>query len=318
MSCIFSFKKEAKVYIVHNNIQYSLDISSIDFGQTFTEYSYSNKTIQEQNMFEQSVINKANPATFEFTFPAIKEDDLHIVFDRAIDYDIFDLYIEMPQYTFKVEKCVITNSTFILEPLKPLGMNVSGEGVRLTRWMSAIPGTPKARSNTMAYSVINWVNIVLAGGVPKDSLKNISIELNTEVVWTPYTSTNKALAAIDANSSMYPEDFTVSKRSLQGAFTIYTIIEKEWLIDTSLFIEVGQKVSGTFYGFEFDINSVSIQSTFNTDEVFSQSFTWRMTENPIHLSQVISYKGVVDSSGIILDSWGLNILDSFGNPILEN
>jgi len=315
---LFSLKREVKVYVVHNNIQYLLDISSIDFGQVFTEYSYSNKTIQVQNMFEQSIINKANPATFELTFPAIQESDLRILFNRAIDYYPFDLYIKTRQDVFKIEGCVISNSIFIIEKLKPLAMTVSGEGKRLTRWTQAIPGTPRARSNTMTYNAVNWVDIQLSGGASKESLSSVSIELSTDIEWVPYTTVNGALEAVDANSTMYPVSFTVNKRSLHGAFTLYQLEPLEWLINTSLFIRAGQKEGQAFYGFEFDMSNVSIQNNYNTNEVFTQTYTWRMTQNPDFLTQVIAYIGVTDVAGALLDSWHLGLLDYQSDPILES
>jgi len=318
MSCILSFKKEAKVYVVRSGVQYSLDVSNINFGQTFTEHSYSNKTIQVQNMFEQSVINKANPASFDLTFPAIREPDLHILFNRALDYLTFDLYIETPQDTFKIEGCVITQSVFTIEKMRPLSMTISGEGIRLTRTTDPIPGTPEARTGTLTYNLINWLNIILGGAAAEDTITSVSVELATEIEWTPYTTVNDALIAVDADSSMYPSNFTVSKRTLQGSFTKYSIDQIEWNTDTTLFIEVGEKVGSNFYGFRFDIDNISFQNPIQTNDIFTQTYTWRMTQNPISLSQVISYQGITDESRAILDSWGINILDSFVEPILES
>ena len=62
----YSFLKEAKVYIVYGTTKIQLDISSISFSQTFTEETRSVRTLHNQNnVFEGSVINTANPANFE-------------------------------------------------------------------------------------------------------------------------------------------------------------------------------------------------------------------------------------------------------------
>ena len=92
----FNFLKEARLYIVHSNKQYNIDIENVSFSQTFTEDSYSVKTLHVQDMFEASTINKANPANFEFTMPTLKEADssVQVVLDRLIDYDTVDLYIK--------------------------------------------------------------------------------------------------------------------------------------------------------------------------------------------------------------------------------
>lgn len=78
----FNFLKEAQLYLVWNNKQYNIDIQEISFSQTFTEESYSVNTLHSQDMFEGSVINKANPANFSFVMPALREDDLTVVVDR--------------------------------------------------------------------------------------------------------------------------------------------------------------------------------------------------------------------------------------------
>ena len=68
----FNFIKEAELYIVHNNQQHSIDISQIDFSQTFAQQNFSVKTLHNQAAnFEGSVINTANPGDFSFTFPAL-------------------------------------------------------------------------------------------------------------------------------------------------------------------------------------------------------------------------------------------------------
>lgn len=321
MSCILSFKKEAKVYVVYKGTQYRLDVSEINFGQTFSEHTYSNKTIQVQNMFEQVVINKANPATFEITFPAIREGDLRILFNRALDSRIFDIYIETPQDVFEITNCVISDATFLIDTSRPLGMSVSGEGIRLIRYGDygiSIPGTPYTRTGTITYNKVSHVNVVLGGAAPVDSLIGISINLNTEIKWTPYTTINDALNAIDADSTMYPKDFVVQKKDLSGAFSQHDFETLTFSEDTTLFIGAGETDAGTFYGFEFDISNASFQTKPNTGDIFTQEYSWRMTQNPASLLEVISYLTIVDSTGAILDSWNQAILDSSGLPILES
>ena len=82
----YSFLKEAKAYIVYGTTKLQLDMSSISFSQTFTEETHTVRTLHNQNnVFEGSVINKANPANFEMTVNLLLEDDLEILFNRLID-----------------------------------------------------------------------------------------------------------------------------------------------------------------------------------------------------------------------------------------
>ena len=295
MSCL-SFKKEANVYIVDKttDAQYRLDISEINFVQTFTEHTYSNKTLQIQNMFEQSVINKANPANFDFIIPVLRENDLDIVLTRTLDYQPFDLYITTQQAVFKIESGVIFSATFILDKNKPLGLSISGQGIKLTFEGSAdsftVPGTPVARSLTRTYNKFDYVNIILDGASITDPISNLEIELTNDIVWTPYTTATFALAAINAGTSMYPSGYTLNKRNLSGSFSLYSIGSLSWSTDSTLFIEVGQRNGATYYGFEFNMDPVTIQKTVATENIFKQPYTWRSTQNPANLSQVISWQ----------------------------
>ena len=86
----YSFLKEAKAYIVYGSTKLQLDMSSISFSQTFTEETHSVRTLHNQNnVFEGSAINTANPANFEMTVNLLIEDDLEILFQRLLEYNLF-------------------------------------------------------------------------------------------------------------------------------------------------------------------------------------------------------------------------------------
>ena len=83
----YNFLKEAEVFVVYSGSKHQIDVSSISFSQTFTEKSYSVKTLHNnKNLFDSSVINKANPADFELTFPLLKEGDFKTVFNLLVNY----------------------------------------------------------------------------------------------------------------------------------------------------------------------------------------------------------------------------------------
>jgi hypothetical protein len=63
----------------------------------------------------------------------------------------------------------------------------------------------------------------------------------------------------------------------------------KWNKNTSMHIYAGQEVSGTYYGFDMDIDNCSYTNRIGTGEVFTQSFDWRMTQNPGTLSNVVTY-----------------------------
>jgi hypothetical protein len=298
----YNFKKEAKVYLVQGTPanQYNIDISNIQFSQTFMESSYPTKTIQTQNMFEGSVVTKANPSNFEFTFPALREDDLKIVFDKLLDYQSFDLYISTLQDVFKLRNCVITNGNFIIERLRPLSMTVSGEATQLSKVGSygsyTIPGTVQSRDVNRTYNRITFVDIQLgdtATGIETLStdLVSLGIELQNKVRWKPFSIVGKCDTA---NTVLYPENYYIDSRILAGTVTRHLTDTNNdnllnWDNDIPLSIEAGQEVSGTTYGFVLDMDNCSFTNRLQTGNVYTQSYDWRMTQNPTDLADVISY-----------------------------
>lgn len=284
----YSFLKDAKVYLVFGTDQTRLDISNVSFSQTFTENSYPVKTLHNQNMFEASVINKANPANFELTIPALLQSDLRVLFDRLLDYNSFDLYISTQQDIFKLETCVITNGTFLIDRLKPLSLTVSGLASKLST-VAALPLTTVVRNTTRTYNKSGMT--ILLDSVHLDTdLSTVSIELQNEVSWNPWLTVQKGVTG----GISYPSTYTVSKRILSGNITRYLTSANSSSLNTSssnasLNIKAGQYISGSFYGFGFNITNCSFTNRLQSGALFRQSYDWRMTQNPTSLSDVITY-----------------------------
>ncbi len=297
----YSFNKEAKVYIVHNGLQYNIDISTITFNQTFREDSYQEKTIQTQNMFEQSVINKVNPANFSLTFPMLREADLRVLFDRALDFATFDLYIATQQDVFKVETCIITNATFLVERLQVLGITISGQASKLTRvgdfGVFVIPGTIQTRSGTRTYNLTSALSVTLAPStsnsrVLNDNIASVTIELQNNIKWTPYDIVTGGCDPVTIIS--FPTTFTVTKRILSGTIVRYlTDLNNEDLLNfdsnIGLNIQAGQTISGVFSGFNINMVNCSFTNRLGTGNIYTQSYDWRLTQNPTNLSDIFTY-----------------------------
>lgn len=295
----YNFKREAKVYLVQGDPgdQYNIDISEISFTQTFKAKTYPTKTIQSQSMFEGASITSANKATFNFTFPVLREDDLKIVFDRLLDCQTFDLYISTKQDVFKLRNCVITNGDFIIERLRPLSMNISGEASQLSKvgtyGVYTIPGTPQSRDASRTYNRITHVDISLGdsgGETISENLVSVTIELQNKIKWL---ASDIVGACSDTNIS-YPEQFVIDRKVLGGTITTYITDTNNTNLftyneDLPLFIEAGQDVGATVYGFKLDMDNCSFTNRLSSREIFTQSYDWRMTQNPSSLSSIITY-----------------------------
>ena len=296
----YNLKKEAKLYLVDTaeTVQYQLDISTINFSQTTMEESFSVKTLHSSKFFEASVINKANPANFDFTIPALREDDLKIVFDRLLDYQDFNLYIATEREIFKLEKAVITNGNFIIERLRPLSLSLSGQAKKLSLVGDvdsvSVPGTPQARSSTRTYNRISYLSAILGSSTSNtldSGITNASINIDNNIRWL---ETDIIDQCGSASNIIYPEIYVIESRSFYGSITQYiTDTNSSELFsydeDISLDIEVGEKVGATVYGFNISINNCAYTNTLRTGEVFSHIYEWKMVENPTNLSEVITY-----------------------------
>ena len=294
----YNFKKETSLYIVHAGNQYSVDISEINVSQTFTENSYAVKTLHSpSDMFEGSTINKANPANFDFKSYAIQEPDHSILVDLLVgnngNLDSFDIYMETPTDVYSVTGCVVSSGTFIIEVNKLLAINISGQGVKLSRegdtGTFVIPGIVVPRATTTTYINPHSVNVLL-DMVEVSGLYNISVELQNNVEWNKYTDIHKAIEVVDASTSMYPSEFTVTGRIFAGSFSQYLptgVVPNllEWSTDSTLRIRA---LTNT-YGFDFDMDSVSFTNRMSTGSVYTCEYNWRLTDNSSDLSSIINY-----------------------------
>ena len=286
----YSFLKEAKVYIVYGTTKKQLDISSISFSQTFTEETRSVKTLHNQNnMFEGSVINTANPANFEITTNLLIEDASKIVFERLTDTNSFHLYISTESDVFKLEKCVITNGTINIERLRPLSLSISGQASKLIPGSSVPSGmTLRTASSSRTYNLNKDLFVSLGGASISDHLVSVSIELQNDIQWIPYKTVNTAAG------TRYPTQYTVNGKVLAGNITRYLNDDTEsasqsYGTNQSLRIKAGTNIGGLFKGIDFNSSNCSLTQRIQTGTVFTKSSDWRMVQNPTSVSGVFTY-----------------------------
>jgi len=286
----YSFLKEAKVYIVYGTTKKQLDISSVSFSQTFTEETRSVKTLHNQNnMFEGSVINTANPANFEITTNLLIEDASKILFDRLTDTNSFDLYISTESDVFKLEKCVITNGTINIERLRPLSLSISGEASKLILGSSVPSGmTLRTASSSRTYNLNKDLLVSLNSTSISDHLVSVSMELQNEVQWVPYKTVQTAAG------TRYPTEYIIERKVLSGNITRYLNDDTEsnaqsYGINQSLRIKAGTIIGSSFRGIDFNSTNCSLTQRVQTGTVFTKNTDWRMVQNPASVSDVFTY-----------------------------
>ena len=244
----FSFKKEVKLFLVHDSKKYRIDVNEIDFGQTFQETSYPVKTLHNQSSFEGSVINRANPAEFSFNTPLLQEERHKVVFDRLLDSTTFDLYISTESDdVWKLEKCVIQDGTFEINKSRPLRLSISGEASKLSKHSEAIPGTLQtAGTSTTTYIVPDLPTLTLGSDDVSKSIVGITVSLQNDIKWNNYNTVQGATTATNAATSQYPTNFTAGTKVLSGTISKYLDDESTsvltWNSNTSLRLRVGKDV----------------------------------------------------------------------------
>ena len=290
----YNFKREAELFIVHNNSRYALDITDVSFSQTFAEKSYPVKTLHNPtDYFEGSVITKANPANFTFEVYALQEADFTIVETLLISTASFDVYVKTPEDVFKLEKCVITNGSCVIEKSRPLSIEIQGEASKLTRG-ATLAGTLQSRSNTRTFIVAPTVEITLGSSSLTD-IVSVTAELQNDIEWLPYETLNASLAVGAAVNSMYPDGYTVKKKILAGSISQYltdtnTSNVQTWNDSLSLEIKAGNGLSGSsFRGFHIGAATSTFTNRMNTGSVFLQNYDWRIIDNSSSLATIFKY-----------------------------
>jgi hypothetical protein len=290
----YNFKQEAQVYVVSGGNRYRIDVRDVSFSQTFSEESYPVKTLHAQsNVFEGSVINKANAANFSFEMPAIVEADYSVIETLLLNATSFDLFIQTEADVFKLETAVITNGSFVIERSRPLSIQIQGEAGKLTRG-ATLTGSLQTRSSTKNFT-IPTVDLTL-NSTSLNDIVSVKMELQNEINWTPYKNIHSSLSVTSAANSMYPSEFTLSKKVLAGSIVQYltgsnTSNTLNWDTDASLTIKAGNGESGSaFRGFSFGPATCAFTNRISSSTVYTQSYDWRLTENPSDLATLLKYE----------------------------
>lgn len=284
----YNFKEEAEVYVVSGGSQYRIHVTDISFSQTFSEESHSVNTIHSPtNLFEASVINKANAANFSFSVPAIVQGNYSILHTLLLGATSFDLYIKTPADVYRLRQSVMTNGSFVIERSRPLRLEISGEASQLLKGVSGF-SSGSAISNR-SYT-IPQLEVTLSGST-LTNVSRVTMELQNDIEWTPFATVHGAFSA----TTMYPSGFTISKKILAGSITQYLTTDTSSNAQTfnssvSLSIKAGNGLSGAaFRGFSFGPATCAFTNRITTGSVFLQNYDWRLTQNTT-LSSILKYE----------------------------
>lgn len=297
----YNFKQKTKLYLVYAGNQYSVDIyPDVSFSQTFNETPIEVKTLHNQyNMFDKATITRANPANFNFTIPLLRQSDLKVIFDLLIDYDTtntevtlksFDLYFKLDTVTYAINNCVIESGVFQIVKDRFISLAVSGSGSKLYEFTGTIPGVVVARSSSSTYVAPNAMSIQV-NSVTQAYVTAVSLEVSNSVQWLDYDTLHKSLSITGVSGTMYPETFVVSKRNVSGSVQKYITDDNNstvntWAVDVPLRIRVG--ASSSAYLLDFNFPTVVYTNRLDVQDIYIQSFDFRLTSSPTSLSSIMS------------------------------
>jgi len=300
---VYNFLRDSAVHIVYGGNRYNIKVTpELSFSQTFAEDAYEVKTLHDQTkMFQGTSITKANPADFSFQVALTREKDESIVKSLLTDYDTssgeqllksFDLYFVTKESTLKMEGCIITNGDFLFDRGKPLTLSVSGQGKKLSRVGNAsfsLPGS--LQSATATRTPVKATLDVEVGGSDVTNLVSSTLSVQNNINWTPYETLHNSLSVTNASNAMYPSDYSLGERVVSGNITQY----------------LGSNNSSTFQSFNTDtsiaVKTLDQGSTFlnanlsncmftkrtSVNEVFTQTFDFRLITSPANLGTTITY-----------------------------
>ena len=308
----YSFLRESKLYIVYGGTKYRIYTSSaISLDQTFAEESYSVKTLHDQSkMFEGSIINKANPASFSFDVPLTTEQHESVIITlsgglTAGQLNKFDIYVVTNSSTFKLENAIITSASMDFIPENPFMIRLEGEGTKLSRVGDesyTVPGSgvsgsdyttpppanfpyPELKSRVRTPLIV-YPTISLNDGSAKNmnNIISVNFQLQNDIEWTNYTNLHNSLSS----NTMFPSAYTVEKRTASGEIRQYQIDNNnsgdnvrqfdDFSTNTDLTI-TAKNVSGNADFFEVAINPVMYTARMEVADVFTQSYDFRSLDN---------------------------------------
>lgn len=314
----FEFLKQGRVWLEDletSNFYLLHTTKDITFSQTFKQAEVAKKTLHNlDKIIEGSSITQANPANFSFTMYLVEEaiEYQHFPLDLLIQSDPnnlgrylkrFNLYFVYadysPQVYYKIENCFFASGSFKIPRNGIMTVELSGEGSKLTR-NTGSPGSIYAGYDaTPTYAISKEFNVWLGGTSASDKLDNVlgaSFEIQNSTNWNKNTTVNASLQVTDSSNTIYPQDFTLTNRSVSGNIQQYIDETKTqskdnvltWAENTTVHIKAGLVSSNYQLQITMDGNA-SYTNRASFGEVFTQSYDFRLMDNVSNWSNLINY-----------------------------
>lgn len=289
----YNFKRDTELFLVYNGLRYKLAVySDISFSQTFEETDRRVKTLHNSINFSSGTITKASPANFSFSAPLVPQQailiSLLVGFDRAYTAtNAFELYAVSTTDTYKISSCILENGRFIISESSVLGVTLSGSGAKLERVGNAaysLPGILQPVPEPLdKESYTRTVNMqVKLDGLDLDNITEVSLELQNRVEWLENSTIQASLGVTSAENTIYPSNFVVSERILNGSITQYitdltATTPQSWSTNSQVYIRVG--TGGREWALQMYAPEAIFTNRAETSDVFTQVYDFRMSSD---------------------------------------
>jgi len=328
-----------KAYSRNNHdVPILLDVeNNLQFNQTFTDNTYPQKTLHEPTkFFDASNIKKANPADVSFTLPVYEENDFAPVYECLRELNSnnglkqFDLYIQMPNDLYYINKCVVKNGSFLVERDKPLRLQIQAQGSQLKRYGST-EGAKRTsafnsltRSSTKTHQVFTDHLEASVGSTNLDCLFSVSAELQNNIEWVENKTVNNVFDFSLTDFSHFnlvdtTSTYTTAQAASQNDSVGQYIGSAPTSPDIDIYIGgVTWAADRSYFDVDIDINTNSLVNTiyfhlyYDSNKITTQSITKHLDNGTMtsHLqnisandfsSQGVNARNSVDYSSVNYD-----------------
>jgi hypothetical protein len=157
--------------------------------------------------------------------------------------------------------------------------------------------TASSTRGTRTPQTIEHLTVSIDGTSLTEGIYNCSVELQNEIDWNPYETVNDALTigtTHNVDTTMYPSSFTLKKRILSGSVGQYVLSNfnsdvQSWKTGVPIVIKAGKSAT---QGFQFDLLNCSFTNRNNVADVFTQSYDWKMNDNPTALGSKLKFNNI--------------------------
>ena len=132
---------------------------------------------------------------------------------------------------------------------------------------------------------------VEVGGSDVTNLVTATLSVQNNINWTPYETLQNSLGVTDATNAMYPTSYTINDRVVSGNITQFLTSDNSstfQTFNTNTSVAVKTLDSGSTF-FNANLSNCMFTKRTEANEIFTQTFDYRLVTSPADLGSIITY-----------------------------